>query len=510
MESLRPHLPALIVILPLLAGLIAAIVPRRGFGWGVAMLGTLGVLAASLQLLAEVSSRGELDVTYRMGNWPVPFGIAYHVDYLSAAVLAIVALIAVLVTLYARRSIESEIPAQKLHFFYALWMLCLCGLLGITITGDAFNLYVMLEISSLATYTMVAMGRARDRRALTAAMNYLVLGTIGASFILLGIGFLYVVTGTLNMSDMYVRLHQDVYPTWGTDAPVFQKTVLTGFAFLIVGVSLKLALFPLHFWLPNAYAYAPSAVSALLAATATKVGAYVTLRFIYSVVGADFAFRGDIPTHVVLMFSAGAAILIGSVAAIRQSNLKRLLAYSSIAQIGYIALGIALENKPGLTAAVIHLFNHALIKGGMFMALGVVALRLGGVRLENLRGLGRELPVTMACFTAGGLGLIGVPMTAGFVSKWHLVTGALEAGRYELAVVVLVGSLLALIYVWKVIEVIYFGRRPEDAPKVREAPLTMLAPMVLLIAASLYFGVDAGLTTRVSEAAAQLLLGVRS
>lgn len=505
-EQLQHQIPALIVVTPMVLGLVSAVIGRRGLGWWIAMLATLLVFAGSVQLLIDVMHGGTYAISYRMGNWPVPYGIEYRIDPLNAGVLCTVALINAAVTLYARRSIASEIPHNKLHFFYAVWLFCQTGLLGITITGDAFNLYVLLEISSLATYTLVAMGKDRNRRALSAAINYLVLGTIGASFILVGIGFLYMVTGTLNMVDMAHRLDA-IYLTWGTADPQYQKTVLSGFAFLFVGVSLKLALFPLHTWLPNAYTYAPAAVSALLAATATKVGAYISIRFIYTVVGTDVAFRGAVPTDTILLLSAGAAILIGSYLAIRQDNVKKILAYSSIAQIGYIALGFALDNKAGLTAAVIHIFNHALTKGGMFMALGVVAYRLGNTRLSDLSGLGRKLPISMGAFTAGGLGLIGVPLTAGFISKWYLVTGSIEAGRYEMAAIVLVGSLLALIYVWRVVEVIYFGKRDENAPKLKEAPVTMLVPMVLLIGASIYFGIDANTSSWVAETAAQVLLG---
>jgi multicomponent Na+:H+ antiporter subunit D len=282
--------------------------------------------------------------------------------------------------------------------------------------------------------------------------------------------------------------------------------VIAGFAFMAVGLSLKLALFPLHNWLPNAYTYSPSAVSGLLASTATKVGAYVFIRVIFTLVGVDFAYT-MLHTDTVLMISAGAAILVGSWLAFRQNNVKKLLAYSSIGQVGYITLGFALANQDGLTASIIHLFNHALTKGALFLAVGAVAYRTGRTRLEDLRGLGRKMPISMAAVTAGGLGLIGVPLTAGFVSKWYLVSACIEKGRYEMAAIVLVGSLLALLYTWRVIETIYFGKRPDNAPHVKEAPLTMLVPILILAGGSIYFGIDASMTSRVATAAAKFLLG---
>lgn len=508
MELIHKNLPALVVVLPLCMGLLTAIVGRRGLGWWMAMATTGATLAMSGQLLWNVMHDGGYQISYLMGSWPAPFGIVYIVDPMNAAVLFVVSVIAAVVTLYARKSVASEIQKTRLNFFYALWLFCITGLLGITITGDAFNLYVLLEISSLSTYTLVALGRARNRRALTAAINYLILGSIGANFYLLGIAYMYMVTGSLNIADIHNILVNEIYPTWGTDAPKYQTTVIVGFAFMAVGLSLKLALFPLHGWLPNAYTYSPSAVSGLLASTATKVGAYVFIRVIFTLVGVDFAF-GLLHTDTALMVSAGAAIIIGAWLALKQENLKKMLAYSSIGQIGYITLGFSLNNVNGLTASIIHLFNHALTKGSMFMALGVVVYRLGNARLKDVRGLGRQLPITMAVFTAGGLGLIGVPLTAGFVSKWYLVTGAIQAGRFEMAAIVLLGSILALIYVWRVVEQIYFGKRDEHAPKLKEAPLTMLVPMVLLIAASIYFGIDARASSWIARTAAELLLGIR-
>jgi multicomponent Na+:H+ antiporter subunit D len=281
--------------------------------------------------------------------------------------------------------------------------------------------------------------------------------------------------------------------------------VLVALACVGIGTGIKLAIFPLHIWLPNAYTYAPAIVTAFLAATATKVAYYVLVRFIFSVFGADLAF--GLRLDAVLMPLAIAAMFAGSFVAIFQNDIKRMLAYSSVAQIGYMTLGISFASATGLTAAILHLFNHALMKGALFLALGSVVYRIGSVRLHELHGLGRRMPLTMAAIVAGGLSLIGVPLTVGFISKWYLVLAALEKGWWPVAALVLIGSLLAVIYVWRVVESAYF-RAPTDALRgIREAPLLLLLPTWLLIIANIYFGIDTRLSIGVSQQAAQLLLG---
>jgi multicomponent Na+:H+ antiporter subunit D len=270
-------------------------------------------------------------------------------------------------------------------------------------------------------------------------------------------------------------------------------------------MSLKLALFPLHLWLPNAYTYAPSAVTAFIASTATKVAVYLLLRVFFTVFGESFSFE-VMELDRVLMPLSVIAILAMSLVAMYQANVKRLLAFSSLAQIGYMVLGISFGSVLGVTAGIIHLFNHALMKGALFMAMGCVMYSVGSVRIEKMAGLGKVMPWTMAAFVGGGLSLIGVPATVGFVSKWYLVQAALEQGLWPVAAVVLIGSLMALVYVWKVVEVAYF-QSPDPDREIREAPLSMLVPTWILVLASFYFGIDASLTADVATQAAEALIG---
>jgi multicomponent Na+:H+ antiporter subunit D len=486
------QLPILQVVVPLIAAPLMVLLRHGTAAWLLAVGVSWASLAIALALLAEVAGGGT--ISYALGSWPPPWGIEYRVDAVNAYLALIVSVIAAVVAVYMRRSVAAEVPAERHYLFYAMYALCLAGLLGIAMTGDGFNMFVFFEISSLAMYVLIALGR--DRRALMAAYQYLIMGTIGATFFVIGVGLLYLMTGTLNLADMAGRL----------GAVTDTRPVLAALAFITVGISLKLALFPLHLWLPNAYAYAPSAVTAFLAASATKVAVYVLLRFYFSVFGETTVFAA-LPMPEILLALSLAAVFVASVVAIFQQNVKRMFAYSSVAQIGYITLGVSFDSATGLTAGVVHLFNHALTKGALFLLLGAVALRAAAMRFDDLRGIGRVMPLTSFGIVLGGLSLIGVPGTVGFVSKWYLVLAALEQGAWWIALLVVLGSALSIAYVWRFVEAAYFhGPDPKMAPGPGEAPLSMLVPAWLMIGACVYFGLDTGLTLGGAGEAARVLL----
>lgn len=489
--SVMEHLPVLVVIIPLLTAPLCVLLDRPRLAWLAALASSLLSFAAAVGLVAHVSATGP--VSYLLGGWDAPWGIEYRIDILASYVLLIVTAMAALVLFSAKESVQKEIPEASISRFYAAFMLAFAGLAGIVATGDAFNVFVFLEVSSLATYALISMGK--DRRALNAAFTYLVMGTIGATFILIGIGFLYMMTGTLNMADLAARLPE----------VADSRTVRAGFAFLTVGIGLKLALFPLHLWLPNAYAYAPSVVTAFLAATATKVAVYLLLRFMLQIFGIDFSL-GLMPLDSLLLVLGSIGILSASMVAVYQGNIKRLFAYSSVAQIGYMVLGVGLASATGVMSAILHLFNHALMKGALFLALGAIAYRIGSTTIRDFSGLGRTMPWTMAGIVLGGLSLIGVPGTVGFISKWFLVLATLEQGLWPVALLVLIGSILAVVYVWKLVEAAYFGT-PDSNREIREAPLSMLIPMWTLVAANVYFGIHTDLSVGLASRAAAALTG---
>ena len=486
------HLPILLIVVPLVSAPLCVLLRQKTLVWAFASLVCVASLGMASMLLIRVLEEGV--ISYAIGGWIAPWGIEYRVDTINAFVLLLVSIIAAVLMFFALPSVADEISGKQHYLFYTAYLLCFTGLMGIAITGDAFNVFVFLEISSLSSYTLIALGR--DRRALTASYQYLIMGTLGATFIVIGIGLMYMMTGTLNMFDLSERL----------PAMFETRTAMVAFAFLTVGMLIKLAMFPMHMWLPNAYCYAPSLVTAFLAATATKVSIYVFLRFTFTVWGAEFVFEKlNLDAFLIPLSLIG--IYVASLSAIYQTNVKRLLAYSSVAQIGYMMLGIGFVSVTGLTGGIVHLFNHALMKAALFLSVGSAVLRLGSSDLADWKGLGRRMPVTMAAFVLAGLSLIGVPLTVGFISKWYLILAALEAGWWPIALLALLSSLLAVIYVWRVVEVAYFQKADDDS-NVQEAPLMMQISMWVLTGATLYFGIQTDLTVSVAQRAAGLLLGV--
>ncbi|BCP52770.1 cation:proton antiporter [Kaistia sp. 32K] len=490
---IAPHLPILLIVVPLLGAVLAALSRHPFAAWAIALLASAATAAIAIALLFRVQAEGV--ISYRIGGWAPELGIEYRVDAFNAFIVVLVGIVAVVTMLYARRSVVAEIIPERIAWFYTMMLLCIAGLLGIAVTGDAFNAFIFLEISSLATYTLIALGR--DRRALVAAYQYLIVGTIGATFYVIGVGLIYLSTGTLNLGLIVERLA-------GTEG---SRALIVAEAFIAVGICLKLALFPLHAWLPNAYAYAPSAATTLLASTATKVALYLLARFLFTVFGGHVDV-GQIPIGSILIVLSVAAMFIPSAAAIFQNDVKRILAFSSVGQIGYITLGLALANPTGLTGGLLHLFNHALMKGAAFMAIGAIVFRAGTAKLDELSGIGRTMPWTTAALTIAGLGLIGVPGTSGFVSKYYLILGALEAGLGWLAILIVASSVLAVLYVGRIVEVVWFREPAAAARASREAPLELLVPMWILAGATIWFGLDAEWPAGLAAAAANSLLGV--
>jgi multicomponent Na+:H+ antiporter subunit D len=491
--DLLAHLPALQVVVPMLSAPLIVLLQPRGLAWAGATVVAIVSFTIAVALALAVLDGQTLE--YAMGGWSAPYGIALSVDAFSSLMLLVVTGASAAALIAARPSINQQIESERQPLFYSAWLLVLSGLVGIVVSADAFNIFVFMEISSLASYILIAGGP--NRRALPAVFKYLMMGTIGATFYLIGVGLIYMMTGTLNLADMEVRLGDvtDINP------------ILVAAGFITIGLALKAAVFPLHVWVPNAYTHAPHMVTVFLAACATKVALYVLIRFDYMV------FQSKLEDHEVqfALFAMPLAILgilVASAVAMFEGNLKRLLASSSIAQIGYILLGASFVSAAGLSASGVHLFNHALAKGGLFLAVACLAYRYRDLRLDQLGGASARMPWTCAAFVVCGLSLIGIPGTAGFVSKWMLISAALETGPWGwgLVAIILVSSLMAVVYIWRIVEALYFQAPIEGNAPTSEAPLQLLLATGLVAFLNIYFGIFPHVPLELANSAAALLM----
>jgi multicomponent Na+:H+ antiporter subunit D len=436
-----------------------------------------GAVTLTTTVLAFATLGGE--GIYQMGNWPPPLGINLVVDGLSSLMLVVVNLIALLVTIYSFKYMEEYTPTGK---YYSLFLLMLAGMNGVILTGDMFNLFVFLEIASIASYALV--GYRRGAVELEAAFKYLILGSIGSAFIIFGVGLLYAATGQLNMAQIALSLAAQ------------GRGVIVGItsAFFLVGFGLKAAQVPFHAWLPDAHSSAPSPISAMLSGVLIKaLGVYCLGRVFFNVIGID-----EIQANI-LIWGGAISMVVGALLAIGQEDFKRLLAYSSISQVGYIVLALGMggillsrgeEPLAGLAllGALFHLINHAANKALLFLGMGVVEEQAETRQLAELGGLFHRMPVTGTTTLFGVLSISGIPPFAGFWSKLIILIAALWGQFYVVAALLIATSVLTLAYYMRVEREAFFGEVPERLRRVREAPAAMALVMAVLAVGAIGLG----------------------
>ncbi|REA05340.1 cation:proton antiporter [Haloferax sp. Atlit-6N] len=469
----------LLVVVPIAASLFPVALGGRfeRIGWFVAAAMGLVHLGLSATVAARVLDVGR--ISYAVGGFEPPFGIELVADGISAPLLVLVSLSTLGVLAYARRA------GPHSNAFYSELALLTAGISGVFATADVFNLYVFLEITGLATYALVASGRSPS--AALASLKYLFVGTIGASLYLLGVGYLYIMTGTLNMADL-----TEAVASVGYSSPA----ILASFGLIVTGLLVKVAVFPLHTWQPGAYAESPDTVSAYISALVSTAAGYALVRIIYAVYTTEFldevSLAGD-----ALVALASVSVVVGAVLAVMQSDLKRMLAYSSVSQFGLVVAAIGLANETALVGAVVHLVGHAVMKGGLFLTVGVFATGLGVRTVEDFAGLAAKAPVSSAAFAVLAFSMVGIPPAVGFVGKWNIVVGAVEAGAWSVAAVVVVSTLLTLAYFGRVIERMYFTAPEPEADAVStdggnetvEVSFGMRAVVVVSAVAAVVLGV---------------------
>lgn len=469
-----PPLLALLIAIPMTSAVLTPAVARgngkRAFWWALGVMSVASVIA--MMLIARVSQEGPF--SYVIGGWVAPYGIELRFDEFSA-VIAIVCLLGLLAIIYSKQYVPHAIAEPRIPYYYTLLLLNLVAMIGFAVTGDLFNLYVFMEILSLSGYALVAV--SGERIAEMAAFKYLVMGSVSSLMVLFGIGLLYALTGSLNMADVATRL--DGAPS----APL-----AVAFAVLTLGFMVKAAIFPLHIWLPDAHAIAPGPISAILSGLVVKVGIIGMLR-VYQIAYASGAVDMS-GLNLVLMWLGAISIVMGAFFAVFQDDIKMMLAYSTVSNIGYIVMGLGLASTYGVIGASVHVFNHALIKATLFFGAGALIHQTGKRTLTDLAGVGRSMPVTVAAISIGAISIVGIPPTAGFLCKWYIALGAMQAGRPFFAFALVFGALFIFIYYIRMVNAFYF-RPPKDPAilEVKEAPASMLVPTLILATLCLVMGV---------------------
>ncbi|WP_302080512.1 monovalent cation/H+ antiporter subunit D family protein [Salinibaculum rarum] len=414
-------------------------------GWSVALLASVLEVGLTGYVLYVVTQNGR--TPYVLAGFEPPSGIGLVADGFSAMVALLVAVVSLAVVIYARRA------GPRGNTFYTVYLLLVGGLAGLAYTGDLFNMYVFLEIVGLTAYALVATGDST--RSVLAGLKYLIIGTLGASLFLLGVGYAYLATGTLNMVDLASRLGTEV-------APYDSRLVLASFGLIVTGLTVKVALFPMHTWQPEAYAEAPDSVSMFISALVSTVSAYALARVLFTVFTLDFFTVVPIARELIT-YAAAVSIVAGSVLAVMQSDIKRMLAYSSVSQFGMIVAAFGLMNETAAIGGTIHLLGHAIIKGALFGATGIVVAVTGARTVDEYAGLSQRAPVTAGAFAVLALSMVGVPPAVGFVGKWYIAVGAVESGVWPVAAVIFVSTVLTLAYFARVIERMYFAPAiPEE------------------------------------------------
>jgi multicomponent Na+:H+ antiporter subunit D len=455
---MKSHLPALLLAIPLFAAATMPMVSIRRPAWCrlLTILVTALMTVTAIINVALVIAYGE--TRYDFSGWAAPLGIEWVADALSSVVMVAVSAIACVCLVYEGEvRLTAERGRVTLH--YVLILLLLSGLTGVVFAADLFNVFVFLETATLTTCALVAMA---DGKALVFAFRYLMLASIGATFYLLGVSFVYAVTGTLNMADLAAQL----------PALAGSSVVTVGVVFMFLGLAIKMALMPFHGWLPDAYTSAPDAVAPLLSSLVTKVSLFAWVRIMYWVVGAGQ--DTELGRVMAICWMLGAvATVVGASLALIQRDVKRMFAYGGVSHIGLIMLGAGIGNQTGLVGAVFYLITDAVMQATLFIVAGVAASHYGIATVDQLATLRRRAPWLLGALVVVGLSMIGIPPTGGFFGKWYMVLGAMQAAEYAAIAAVIMATLLTLAYfggVW----MLAFGREPAEVPEAGPAmPMTL-------------------------------------
>lgn len=494
-SAITLNLPVFIVIIPLFIAFILPTIARRiKLVEGIVIFTEIIWILGAVYLVSIVLLQNGVPIIYNMGGWKAPWGIELKIDNLAAFFILIVTAVSFPIALFGKGNLTQEVGSkERVTRFYVLLLLLGGAMAGMALTNDLFNVFVLVEVATLSSCGLVS--AQRHPRAAYAAFNYLILATLGSTFLLGGIGFIYMLTGHLNMS----FAHDELLQVWQNTSYVLWMAM----SFFLIGFGVKSAFFPLHVWLPDAHSNAPTPASAILSGLAVKGYIICFIKIMFNVFGQDLMVQFNI--NKILMLTGMIAIIGGSLFALTQDELKRRLAYSTVGQVGYIFLGLGLMSLTGLKGTLFYLASHAVIKSSLFLAAGAIISATGKKNISDLAGIGRKMPLTMGVFTIGSLGLIGIPLLSGFIGKWYLILGALEASNVLAAIVIIVGSVLCAAYLLPIIRIAYF--EPALDKDLQDPALPQKIALIMLAVAVVILGILPGTVLELaSRAAAELLM----
>ncbi len=442
---------------------------------GFVVLGLVTV--SSVFILTDVMASGP--ILYRLGGHERLIGIELEVDLIAALISLFILGLALVIYIYSTGDATEGIEEREYARYYILFFILMFSLFGMVYANDLFNNYVFMEIMSITTCSIISIKRKKDTY--TSAFRYVMLNEIGSLSFLFGVALLYMATGFTNIT----LLQQALSTLW----PAYSANVIIALGFMLVGLGIKAAIFPFHIWLPDAHASAPSTSSAILSGIVIKIYLFVMIKVLFKVFGLRILDDLNISAALIAIGSLG--MIFGSLFAIAQKDIKRLLGYSSIAQVGYIVLGIGLFSELGLAASVFHIFSHGMMKSALFLSVGIVVFQTKRRKIADFAGLGQQLPLSMGVFGIAALAMIGLPLTSGFISKLTLGVAALDHNQGYLIVIVILSSLLGVIYYLPILVSAFLKRIPEDAarPHLEKVPRPMIAAIVILALAIIVFGV---------------------
>lgn len=474
--SLIQSFPLTIILIMFITAFIMPLIKKTKIVKWISLASMTIVMVLAVINLIFVIKNGEY--MYRIGHFNAPYGIEFQIGIIEAMMGLLFTFVALMIIWYSAYSIEKEIKESKVGLYYLLINILIGSLLGVIYSNDLFNCFVFIEVGTLASCGTIIVKDKKEN--IKATLKYLIMSCLGSGLVLMGIAYLYSMTGHLNIS----YIHEELIKSYLN----YPDAVLISIVLFIIGLGVKSAMFPLHNWLPDAHSNAPSSSSAILSSLVLKAFVLLLIKILYRLYGMEILQHYSVLNIVLILGSLG--MIMGSVFAIFQKNIKRVIAYSTVAQMGYIFLGIGIGTELGVSIAIFHIIGHALTKSALFLLVGAMIEQTGHKTLEHLKGIGREMPLTLGLFSIAALSMIGIPVLPGFISKWYLSLAAISAGETILIAVILLSSLLNAVYYAPIVINGFFGEDNMEGKvyKSKSKPIKEMIPVIFLVVSMVYVG----------------------